>query len=119
MRWLVEFFIDARGDAPVERFLRELPLRHKAKALALIKMLEQEGPNLPFPYASQVRGRLRELRTQQGKDKLRILHCGDASRTFVLLHAIVKRTAELPDEAIHVAEARIELHNQRFERRKK
>jgi phage-related protein len=66
-----------------------------------------------------VRRRLRELRTQQGKDKLRILYFGDASRTFVLLHAIIKRTAKLPDEAIHVAEARIELHNRHFERRKK
>jgi hypothetical protein len=43
MQWRVEFFVDEHGDAPVERFLRALPLRHKAKALALIKMLEQEG----------------------------------------------------------------------------
>jgi len=56
MAWQVEFFIDEGGDAPVEEFLGHLPLHHRAKALALIKMLEQKGPNLPFPYSSQVRG---------------------------------------------------------------
>jgi len=44
MSWRVDFFVDIRGGAPVEEFLAGLPVQHKAKALALIKMLEQEGP---------------------------------------------------------------------------
>jgi len=86
---------------------------------ALIRMLEQEGPSLPFPYSSQVRGKLRELRTQQGKDKLRILYFGDAKRVFVLLHGIIKRSAQLPEEDIRVAEARMELHVRRLEGKKR
>ena len=73
MVWQVDFFVDEKGHAPVEEFLSRLPWTHRAKVLALIKLLEQEGPRLPFPYSSQVRGKLRELRTQQGKDQLRIL----------------------------------------------
>ncbi len=119
MSWRVDFFVDERGNAPVEEYLTNLPLQHRAKALALIKMLEQEGPSLPFPYSSQVRGKLRELRTQQGKDKLRILYFGDAKRVFVLLHGIVKRTAQLPEEDVHVAEARMELHRRRLEGKRK
>jgi hypothetical protein len=99
------------GNAPVEEFLRALPLHHRAKSLAIIKMLEQEGPNLPFPYSSQVRGKLRELRTQQGKDKLRILYFGDSRRVFILLHGIVKRSDKLPEAAIQIAVARMQLHN--------
>jgi hypothetical protein len=119
MSWQVDFFMDERGSAPVEEYLTRLPMQHRAKMLALIKMLEQEGPNLPFPYSSQVRGKLRELRTQQGKDKLRILYFGDARRVFVLLHGIVKRSAKLPEEDIRMAEARMELHGRRLEGRKK
>ena len=119
MTWQVEFFTDERGEAPVEEYLTSLPVQHRAKMLALLKMLEQEGPNLPFPYSSQVRGRLRELRTQQGKDKLRILYFGDARRVFVLLHGIVKRSAQLPERDIRIAEARMELHVRRMEGRKK
>jgi phage-related protein len=119
MSWRVDFFVDERGNAPVEEYLTNLPVQHRAKALALIKMLEQEGPSLPFPYSSQVRGKLRELRTQQGKGKLRILYFGDAKRVFVLLHGIVKRTAQLPEEDVRVAEARMELHRRRLEGKRK
>ena len=119
MPWHVDFFVDERGHAPVEEYLTGLAIQHRAKALALIKMLEQEGPNLPFPYSSQVRGKLRELRTQQGKDKLKILYFGDARRVFVLLHAIVKRSAQMPEEDIRIAVARMELHGRRLEGKRK
>jgi hypothetical protein len=119
MTWQVDFFVDERGHAPVEEYLASLPIQHRAKTLALIKMLEQEGPNLPFPYSSQVRGKLRELRTQQGKDKLRVLYFGDARRVFILLHGMVKRSAKLPEEDIRIAEARMEMHVRRLEGRKK
>ena len=59
------------------------------------------------------------MRTQQGKDKIRILYFGDALRVFVLVHGLVKRTAKLPEEDIRTAETRMALHNQRLERRKK
>jgi hypothetical protein len=119
MAWDVGFFVDERGGAPVEEYLTGLPMQHRAKALALIKMLEQEGPNLPFPYSSQVRGKLRELRTQQGKDKLRMLYFGDAKRVFILLHGIVKRSAQLPEEDIRIAETRMEQHARRLEGKRK
>lgn len=56
MAWQVDFFTDEHGSAPVEEYLTSLPVQHRAKMLALIKILEQEGPNLPFPYSSQIRG---------------------------------------------------------------
>jgi hypothetical protein len=119
MAWRVDFYTDESGHAPVEQYLANLAVPHRAKALALIKILEQEGPNMPFPYSSQVSGKLRELRTQQGKDKLRILYFGDAKRVFILLHGIVKRSAKLPEEDIRTAEMRMESHNRRLEGKKK
>src|SRR6202140_3384378 len=119
MSWQVDFFLDERDVAPAEESLGGLPAKRRAKLVALIKMLEQEGPNLPLPYSSQVRGKLRELRSQQGKDKLRILYFGDARRTFILLHGIVKRSAKLPEEDIRIAEARMWLHVRRVEGKKK
>ncbi len=43
MNWQVDFFLDERGGAPVEEYLTSLPVEHRAKLVALIKMLEQEG----------------------------------------------------------------------------
>lgn len=118
MAWLVDFYEEEDGSAPVEEFLEDLPRPQKAKALALIKLLEEQGTNLPFPYSSQVRGRLRELRTRFGKTRLRILYFGDSRRVFMLLHGIVKTTERLPDADIRVAEQRMAAHTSRLERRK-
>jgi hypothetical protein len=117
MNWRVEFFVDEQDRAPVEDFLASLPMAHRAKLLALIRMLEHEGPSLPFPYCSQVRGKLRELRTQQGKDNLRLFYFGDARRTFILLHGIVKRSRKAPEQDIRIAEQRMQSHARRIEGR--
>jgi len=69
MAWPVDFYEDASGDAPVEQFPDDLTEKQRAKLLGLIQMLKDYGPTLPFPYASQVKGRLRELRTQLGKTR--------------------------------------------------
>ncbi len=118
MAWQVDFYEEEDGSAPVEEFLDNLPKQQKAKALALVKLLEEQGPNLPFPYSSQVRGRLRELRTRFGKIRLRILYFGDARRVFVLLHGLVKATDKLPQADIQTAEQRMAAHTSRLERRK-
>lgn len=114
MAWAVEFYEAEDGSAPVEEFIGELPLQHKAKALAIVKRLEEVGPTLPFPYSSRVRGKLRELRTQQGKDKIRILYFGDARRWFILLHGLLKRTDALSSADIETAEERMRKHNQKL-----
>jgi len=72
------------------------------------------APNLPFPYSSQVGGKIRELRTQYGKDKIRILYFADARRVFVLLHGFVKRTAKLDLSELRQAEYRMARHTLQY-----
>jgi hypothetical protein len=116
MPWTVEFFEDRDGNAPVEEFLSGLPLAHRAKALATVRRLEEAGPTMPFPYSSQVRGKLRELRTQHGKDKIRILYFADRRRWFILLHGLIKRADKLSEADIATAERRRHQHEERLER---
>ena len=54
MAWVVDFYEDSDGNAPVEAFLNSLPKIHRAKLLGLIAKLKEHGPTLPFPYSSQV-----------------------------------------------------------------
>lgn len=116
MPWRVDFYEEQNGAAPVEEFLADLPRKHRAKALAIIKLLEEIGPALPFPHSSQVRGKLRELRTQQSKDKIRILYFADEKRWFILLHAFIKRTGKLSEKDIAIAEQRMNQHNLMLQR---
>ena len=114
MAWTVDFYADADGNAPVEEFLDSLPKKHRAKLLGMIAILKEHGPTLPFPYSSQVDGRLRELRTRFGKTRLRILYFGDGNQVFVLLHGVVKDTEKLEKSDIESARNRMADHNRRL-----
>ena len=56
---------------------------------AVVGLLEECGPNLPFPYSSGVNGsrhsHLRELRIQHQGRPIRVLYAFDPHRTAILL----------------------------------
>jgi Gp49-like protein DUF891 len=66
----IVFFEDREGKAPVLEWLDSQPDEIRGKLLAAIAKLQQHGPTLPFPYSSQIEGRMRELRTQLGKTNI-------------------------------------------------
>ncbi len=103
MAWRVEFYVDKTSRRPVKYFLENMPADHLGKVLQVLKMLEERGPHLPFPYSSQVEGPLRELRVHYGRTLYRVLYYGDIRRTFVLLHILAKRTAKLPRQDVLIA----------------
>ena len=103
MRWAIEFYEDEAGERPVEEFLQRLSEPEAGKILQVLQMLEEWGPRLPFPYSSQVEGRLRELRIHYGRTLYRVFYYADAQRTFVLLHAFEKRSQALPESELRLA----------------
>ncbi len=117
MRWGVEFYEDESGKRPVEAFLERLPEKHVGKTLQVLQMLEEWGPRLPFPYSSQVEGRLRELRVHYGRTLYRVLSYGDAQRAFVLLHAFEKRSQAVPEAELGAAMRRMVKDQAKKERK--
>lgn len=113
--WEVDFYVDQRGYCPVEDFLDSLPDKHVGKILQIIHMLEEFGLGLPFPYSSQIEGKMRELRAHYGKTHYRLLYYGDVQRGFILLHAFTKRTERIPEKEKRIALQRLQAD----ERRKK
>jgi phage-related protein len=105
--WAVAFYESEEEGTPVAAFLDALEPPRRAKVLAMIRLLEEQGPALPFPYSSQIRGRLRELRAHFGREQYRVLYFGAPGRVFVLLHGFVKRTAQTPSRDIDIGEARM------------
>jgi len=61
----------------------------RAAISAHIQMLEERGPNLPFPMSSGINGsrhrHMRELRVQIGGRPFRIFYAFDPRRTAILL----------------------------------
>jgi phage-related protein len=113
--WTIEFYGDESG-CPVRDFLDKLNEARRAKLLAAIKLLEELGPTLPFPYSSQIDGKLRELRTRHADEHLRVIYFGDPRRVFVLVHAFMKHTAKTPSRDIEVAGSRMKAHVERLKK---
>lgn len=94
----------------MREFLLSLNKKARGKVLQTIQILSEFGPNLPFPYSSQVEGKLRELRAHYGKTLYRILYYQDAQGPFILLHAFEKKTPKIPKREINIARERMVDH---------
>ena len=85
MAWEVEFTDE------FEEWWNTLSDSEQGKVDARVRLLMEHGPNLGFPFSSQVKTsrypEMRELRVQAGGDPLRMLYAFDSRRTALLLVA--------------------------------
>ena len=83
MPWEVEFTDE------FEDWWNSLSETEQGRVDARVQLLMERGPNLPFPFSSQIKTsrfpEMRELRAQVGGDPLRILYAFDPRRTALLL----------------------------------
>ena len=102
------FYTTERGDSPVDDFLDGLDKKSRAKVAAHLSLLEEQGPNLKRPYADVVRGKIRGLRIRQSSNQYRILFFFQARDQIVLAHAFSKKSQQLKEKDIELAERRME-----------
>lgn len=83
MPWDVEFTDE------LEAWWNTLPETEQGRIDAKVRLLMERGPNLGFPFSSQVKSsrfaEMRELRAQAGGDPLRVLYAFDKRRVSILL----------------------------------
>lgn len=83
MAWDIEF-TDEFGE-----WWEDLTEAAQIDVDTVVGLLEECGPNLPFPYSSGVSGskhsHMRELRIQHQGRPLRVLYAFDPNRTAILL----------------------------------
>jgi len=108
------FYTTERGDSPVDDFLDELDKKSRAKVAAHLSLLEEQGPNLKRPYADVVREKIRELRIHHSSNQYRILYFFHLREQIVLVHAFSKKTQQLKEKDIELAERRMEDWMRRF-----
>lgn len=101
MAWKVLFFQTARGDSPVENFIKEQDEATYAKVLQSILLLANSGPFLKPPYIKKLQAKLYELRIS-GKVVIRIFYT-IANNEYYLLHAFKKKSQKMPPKELKVA----------------
>jgi phage-related protein len=113
------YYRDMGGGEPVNLFIDRLDTRAQDEIdwhVQLLNALDERDPPLAFPYSSQVRDELRELRCHYGRCLYRILY-RRSQRLFVLLHGFEKRTGKVPAAAIGIADRRWQDFKVRMEER--
>ena len=106
MSWKVEFYINNREDRPVSDFLKLLDDSTLHKAMKVINLLGEYGPNIAVPYSKRITKYISELRTG-GKNPIRILY-GRKRDVYVLLHVFKKKMNKLPVKELKLAESRFD-----------
>ncbi len=83
MTWEVEY-TDEFGD-----WWASLSQEEQVSVDAYVRVLEDKGPQLRYPYCSGINGsrhsHMRELRIQHGGDPYRVLYAFDSRRAAILL----------------------------------
>ena len=108
------FYTTERGGSPLDEFLDGLDKKSRAKVAAHISLLEEHGPNLKRPYADVVRGKIRELRIHFSSNQYRILYFFYLRDQIVLAHAFSKKSQELKEKDVELAERRMADWIRRF-----
>jgi phage-related protein len=103
--WPVVYYRAPDGSEPVNDTIDRLPPRVQVVIDNQIDRLAIFGPDLGYPYTSQIEGELRELRCHFGANLYRILY-RRSQNLFVLLHMLPKRTVEIPPEDVRTAQDR-------------
>ena len=84
MAWNVEY-----TDEFEQEFWSGLSEAEQEDIIATVSLLEERGPNLPFPHSSGIEGskhgHMRELRVQSGGRPIRIFYAFDPRRSAILL----------------------------------
>ena len=111
----VIFYLDKRKRCPTEEFLDELELKIKAKVEKWMEKLEEEGPNLPRPFADVLRGKIRELRISFSSNHYRFLYCFFGKK-IIITHGFLKKSNMIPVGEIERAERSMRHFLRRYER---
>ena len=102
-KWRVMYFEDTRGYSQVFEFIENRKVREKAKVLAWLEQLEQQGPNLPRPYADLLEEGIHELRVKLSGNQVRILYFFCFRDFIILTNVLIKTTDKVPRNEIQTA----------------
>lgn len=98
--WRVVHYETEDGACPIEKFLDGLNRRERAKALAAIDLLEEEGPDLRRPHADTLGDGIHELRVRVSRIRYRVLYFFCDRYDIVLTHGFKKKTGPVPETEI-------------------
>ena len=99
----IVFYVTDRGEFPVLEFLLALSDKERAKCVQYIDALAEHGNALPANYVKHLEQGVWELRPEFGGTEFRLFYFTVIENSFVMLHAIKKKTRSIPRREIELA----------------
>ena len=118
MRKKAIYYEDERNNRPVEEFINEFEPKIKAKVLARIEFLEERWQELRRPYVDTLEEGLYELRVIFSGNQIRVIYAYMFKDYIVLLHGIIKKTKEVPQDDMLKAKNRMNDFQMRYKQGK-
>ena len=104
--WIVEFFYDERGVAPIEEFLAALDDKTVTRFRWSLEQLRVRNIRARQPLARHLEGDLWELREESDTNIFRVIYFFFSGRRIVLLHGFQKKTQKTPRRELEIAKRR-------------
>lgn len=95
-KWAIEEYITEHGENLVLTFLAGLTGEDRADAIALLKLLAEQGNALRLPRSRALGNGLFELRGQQ----VRIFYMFRSGRRIILLDGMIKKRDSIPTSVL-------------------
>jgi phage-related protein len=109
--WNIEFYKDLKGNYPAYDYIYNLPIKHRAKITYTIDLLQSRGIILGSQKSRKMQGNkyygLWELRIKYSSNNYRVLYFLFEKRTFVLLHAFLKKGRKTERRHLELARKRM------------
>lgn len=111
--WEIVYYENSLGKSQVYNFIKNLEPKVQAKIANTFDLLEQYGTNLGPPHVKKLTGiSLWELRIL-GNNNIRIFYVAISGKTFLLLHAFLKKKQKTDKKELRTALERLREHNSR------
>jgi phage-related protein len=104
--WTIEFYIDERGESPVEEFLLGLDVRTRARLVWAFEQVRIRNLNAREPLVKHLDRELWEVRQSSRGNIYRVIYLFFRGRRIVLLHGFQKKTQRTPPREIELAARR-------------
>jgi phage-related protein len=102
-KWHILYFEDPKRYSQVFEFIENWEKREKAKILAWLEQLENQGPNLPRPCADLLEDGIHELRMKLSGNQVRVLYFFCFRDFIILTNVFIKTTDKVPKNEIQIA----------------
>ena len=106
MTFEVIAYEDVIGKIPVQKFLKKLNPKMRAKMYGMLVILQEKGNMLREPYSKYIEDGIFELRCKFGSDITRVMYFFYYDRKIVLTNGFIKKTQKTPQEEIQIAKKR-------------